>query len=182
MFKVRTAVSNDFNAIFKLYKSVASNIGGISPLEEEISEVYIQGFMSKAQANGIQLVVCTKDDPDLVLAEIHCYKPSQSVFAHVLTDLTIVVAPEVQGKGVGKLLFRSLQHEIKTNRKDILRVELIVRETNFRAISFYRSIDFRIEGRFERRIDSRNGRFESDIPMAWFNSEFENPYLKRKEG
>ncbi|WP_207424736.1 GNAT family N-acetyltransferase [Desertivirga brevis] len=181
MFKVRAAESKDFQAIFNLYKKVAATVGGISHLEEEISEAYIKNFMLKAQYNGIQLVVYGDSDPEDVLAEIHCYKPSQSVFAHVLTDLTIVVAPEVQGKGAGKLLFRSLQQEIKTNRKDILRVELIVRETNFRAISFYRSIDFRIEGRFERRIDSRNGRFESDIPMAWFNSEFENPYLKRKE-
>ncbi|WP_207536242.1 GNAT family N-acetyltransferase [Desertivirga arenae] len=181
MFKVRPAVSEDFDGIFNLYKIVACTVGGISRLEEEISETYIREFMSQAQTNGIQLVVCLKEDLNQILAEIHCYKPVQSVFAHVLTDLTIVVAPEVQGKGLGKLLFRSLQHEIRTKRKDILRVELIVRETNFRAISFYRSIDFRIEGRFERRIDSRNGRFESDIPMAWFNSEFENPYLKRKE-
>jgi len=179
MYKVRAAKSEDFASLLELYRKVAANVGGISRIEGEITEGYVHHFMANSAKNGVQLVAYDSEAPQNILAEIHCYKPSQSVFSHVLTDLAIVVHPNFQRKGIGKLLFNSLLHEIRTNRKDILRLELIVRETNHRAISFYRSIDFRIEGRFERRIDSRNGRFESDIPMAWFNSEFDNQYFKK---
>ena len=178
MFQVRKTTTADFEAIFNLYKKVATEIGGIARLEDEITEEYVENFISKSIQSGIQLVGFDPKHPDEILAEIHCNKPEPSVFSHVLSDTSIVVHPKVQGKGLGKLLFNRLLEEIRNARKDILRLELIVRESNHKAISFYRSINFRIEGRFERRIDSRNGKFEADIPMAWFNPDYENPYLK----
>jgi ribosomal protein S18 acetylase RimI-like enzyme len=179
MYKIREVDTSDYTSIFSLYKKVAANIGGISRVEDEITEEYVQDFIAKSKESGIQLVVFDENLPGSIVGEIHCYRPLPKVFSHVLTDLTIVVDPAFQRKGIGKLLFGSLLNTIKTKRTDILRLELIVRETNHKAISFYRSIDFRIEGRFERRIDSRNGRFESDIPMAWFNPEFDNPYFRK---
>lgn len=178
MFHVRKAIATDLGAIFNLYKKVATEVGGITRLEDEITEEYVESFISKSIYSGILLVGFDPKHPEEILAEIHCYKPAPSVFSHVLSDTSIVVHPKVQGKGLGKLLFNRLLEEIKGGRKDILRLELIVRESNHKAISFYRSINFRIEGRFERRIDSRNGKFEADIPMAWFNPDYENPYLK----
>jgi len=90
----------------------------------------------------------------------------------VLSELTIVVHPDFQGKGVGKLLFLHLLQEIKAHRKDIYRVELIARESNRKAIAFYQSIGFKIEGRLVGRISTGHGAFEADIPMAWFNENF----------
>jgi ribosomal protein S18 acetylase RimI-like enzyme len=46
-------------------------------------------------------------------------------------------------------------------------VELIARESNAKAIAFYQSLGFVIEGRFERRIRNPDGSLEADIPMAW---------------
>jgi len=56
---------------------------------------------------------------------------------------------------------------VKEDRTDILRVELIARESNKKAIEFYEKLGFVIEGRFARRIASVGGGFEDDIPMAW---------------
>ena len=84
----------------------------------------------------------------------------------------MVVSNNFQGKGVGKSLLMKLLNTIETERKDILRVELIVRESNKKAILFYERLGFKIEGMFENRIDSRNGAFEADIPMAWMNKNY----------
>lgn len=56
--------------------------------------------------------------------------------------------------------------EIRFNHPDICRLELIIRETNYRTISYYKTLDFKIEGRFDRRVDSQIGKYEADIPMV----------------
>jgi len=69
-------------------------------------------------------------------------------------------------------MFNSLLKLIEEKRTDILRVELIARESNTNAIKFYEKLGFKIEGRFEKRINNKNGNFEADIPMAWFNKNY----------
>lgn len=50
----------------------------------------------------------------------------------------------------------------------ILGIELIARESNQRAINFYQTLGFVIEGKMLNRIQSVDGGFEADIAMAWF--------------
>ena len=64
-------------------------------------------------------------------------------------------------------LFKKLLDTIINEKPEIFRVELIARESNTKAISFYESLDFKKEGRFEKRIHSVGGGYEADIPMAW---------------
>ena len=75
-----------------------------------------------------------------LIAEMHCSKPTPKVFDHVVSDLTIVVQPDFHGQGLGKLLFTTLLKYIEESRPDILRVELIARESNAKAIGFYEKI------------------------------------------
>jgi ribosomal protein S18 acetylase RimI-like enzyme len=81
--------------------------------------------------------------------------------------LTIAVHPDFQGFGIGKALFTELMRQTTENRPDILRVELIARESNAKAIEFYKKLGFAAEGRMTNRIASVGGGFEADIPMAW---------------
>jgi putative acetyltransferase len=90
----------------------------------------------------------------------------------VLSELTIAVDPDYQGKGLGKMIFTHLLDYITNNRSDVMRVELISSESNVKAISFYQSLGFTPEGKFERRIRNNKNEFEADIPMAWFNPNF----------
>lgn len=70
------------------------------------------------------------------------------------------------------MLFKELLSVIENTKLDILRVELIARESNKKAIAFYERIGFIIEGRLENRIKNTNGTFEADIPMAWMNKNY----------
>jgi ribosomal protein S18 acetylase RimI-like enzyme len=60
-------------------------------------------------------------------------------------------------------------------RTDILRVELIARESNQRAIEFYRTLGFVEEGRFGNRIRNIDNSYEADIPMAWVRERSTSP-------
>ena len=61
--------------------------------------------------------------------------------------------------------------EIQENHLDVLRIEIIARESN-PALKLYEKMGFKKEGRFEHRIRGIHGKFEADIPMAWINPNF----------
>lgn len=161
---IRPATLSDLNLIAKLYQAVAAIPGGIARQADEISWEYVENNLSKSLQSGICLVA---EENDQIVAEIHSYKLVPKVFDHVLSELTIVAHPDWQGKGIGKEIFTAFLQEVKSNRPEILRVELIARESNIKAINFYQKIGFRIEGKLENRIANPDGTFESDIPMGW---------------
>ncbi|MFZ6010697.1 MAG: GNAT family N-acetyltransferase, partial [Bacteroidota bacterium] len=169
---IRTAEMEDLPKIRSLYKDVARGGDGLARLEHEVTDDYIKNFITKSLATGLILVAEHPDDPERLVAEIHAYKPGIQVFNHVLSDLTIAVHPEFQGKKVGRTIFTIFLEEIGLNRTDIGRVELISRESNKKAIQFYQSLGFAIDGRFEMRIKNKDGAYEADIPMSWQNPNF----------
>ena len=172
MFPIRQANPTDFTKIYTLYKAVATEPIGIARSPEEISAAYIKNFMAQAAETGVELVIDNPDNADEIIAEIHCHKPGPKIFNHVLSELTIAVHPDFQGKSIGKNIFTHLLELVTSSRPDILRVELFAQESNERAIQFYKKIGFTPEGRFEKRIPGRQNTLEADIPMAWFNPAY----------
>ncbi|MHA4809722.1 N-acetyltransferase family protein [Flavitalea flava] len=176
MFTIRPAQPSDKNNIMALYKKVAEDRLGIAREVDEVTEEYVQDFMDHAREGGIELVVDREHgsgNTTTIIAEIHCYPLTPRILSHVLGELTIAVHPDSQGKGVGKAIFQHLLNIVSAHRPDILRVELITRESNLRAIQFYEKLGFRIEGRLENRISTANkDGFEADIPMGWINKNY----------
>lgn len=177
MYVIRKSTPKDVLAILEIYHQVAMQGGGIARTADEISADYVANFISKALEKGIGLVVENPADATELIAEIHCFRLEPAVFRHVLSDLTIVVAPSFQQKGIGKQLFHTLLETVLQQHPNILRVELIARESNEKALLFYEQIGFVREGRLERRIYSGNGHLEADIFMAWFNPNYSSTPL-----
>lgn len=165
-YLITTSQVTDTTAIGELYRAVAAIEGGLARTRDEITPEYVAHFLQQAHRSGFSLVaraVATEQ----VLGEIHTYALGPRVFAHVLGELTIAVHPEAQGRGIGKALFTELLSRVVRERPDILRVELIARESNQKAIRFYQQLGFAIEGQFAGRIRRPEGGYEADIPMAW---------------
>lgn len=165
-YTITTAGPKDVGKILDLYKMVAAEHGGLARTEDEIDAAYVRHFVSKSVTTGI-IVIAIDDGSGSVIGEIHGYALGPKSFSHVLGELTIAVRPDFQGRGLGKALFTEFMRRVKTTRPDILRVELIARESNLRAIRFYEQLGFLVEGKMAGRIASVGGGFESDIPMAW---------------
>lgn len=172
MILIKHASPTDIKQIFLLFRKVAAEPGGIARSDDEITYNYIEEFMQNAANTGVELIAIDDSNGGEIIAELHCYKFFPKAFKNVLSDLTIVVHPAMQGKGIGKKIFLELLNYIELKRPDILRVELIARESNTKAIDFYKQIGFVQEGRFEKRIIGTDNQFEADIPMAWFNKNF----------
>lgn len=169
----RTADADDFQRIKSLYKETAKHEGGIARLENEITDDYIQRFLTESVTTGLIIVAEHPEDPDRLIAEIHAYKPGINVFDHIFSNLTLVVHPEFQGRKIGRTIFTIFLEEITRNHPDIGKVELITRESNLKAIALYESLGFAIEGRLEMRIKTSHGTYEADIPMGWQNPAYE---------
>lgn len=165
-FMIDPARIEDKMELVALYRAVAAIKGGLARAEEEITEEYVEHFLRKSHKTGV-ILVARQNGTGQVIGEIHSYAIGPSVFAHVLGELTIAVHPNHQGSGIGKALFTELLRRVENDRPDILRVELIARESNRRAIEFYQKLGFQIEGRLANRIRSTVGGYEADIPMAW---------------
>lgn len=162
---IRPATFADTGGILRLYRRVAAFPGGLARLQGEIDEPYVRDFVTKSLHNGIAQVA--EESGGRIVGEIHACSPGLYCFSHVLSDLTIAVDPDLQGNGVGRLLFRSLLDRVINERPDIARVELIARESNRKALRFYGSLGFRREGRLAGRIRNIDGSFECDVPMGW---------------
>jgi ribosomal protein S18 acetylase RimI-like enzyme len=171
--QLRTATFEDWPAIKDLHLAVSKQKNGIARWEHEITDEYVLSFMKKSLDHGIMIVAESPDNPHQLIGEIHAVKSRVHVFRHLMTDLTIAVHPEFQGRKIGRTLFTIFLEEIALNHPDIGKVELVTRESNVRAIQLYQSLGFLIEGRLEMRIRTPDGNLEADIPMGWMNPNFE---------
>jgi len=174
--RIRPATDADADGIFRLYRETARTPGGLAREEDEITADYVSSNLERALRRGVSLVAETEPsgpagDGGGIVGEIHCSVPEPRVFRHVLSDLTIAVLPAFQGRRIGHALFSALLEHVRRNMPPILRVELVARESNARAVALYEKLGFRREGRMERRIGGVSGRLEADIPMAWLNGE-----------
>ena len=161
--EIRESVAQDVDGVYSLYQRVAAKPGGLARLEDEVTFDYVSGFLSRAHAAGLSIVAV---DDGTIIGEIHASSPGLYIFSHVWTDLTIAVDPGQQGRGTGRALFEAFMNTVR-DRDDVLRVELIARESNQRAIAFYESLGFKQEGRLEGRVRNVDGTFEDDVPMGW---------------
>lgn len=165
---IRKAQANDHARIVRLYRDVASVPDGIARTPGEVNDAYVSGFMHRAQEDGIELV-CEEDGA--IVGEIHAARIGIASLGHLLTDLTIAVAPQAQGRGVGRRLFQALLDEVIGNMPHITRVELFARESNVKARALYASLGFVEEGRLRARVNNAKGEPETDTIMGWLRPE-----------
>ncbi|MDQ1815100.1 GNAT family N-acetyltransferase [Massilia sp. CCM 9210] len=161
---IRTADAKDHAQLVALYKAVARIPDGIARTPDEVTDAYVSGFMQKAAADGVEFVY---EEDGVIHGEIHASRIGIAALAHLLTDLTIAVAPGCQGKGVGRGLFGALLAEVSERMPHITRVELFARESNVKARALYASLGFIDEGRLRGRVRNARGEIEDDTLMGW---------------
>lgn len=161
---IRIAIQSDLAALLALYRDVATVPDGIARTPAEVTETYISGFMHKAASDGIELVY---EDEGRIVGEIHASRVGIASLSHLLTDLTIAVAPRAQGKGVGRALFQGLIDHVMADMPHVTRIELFARDSNVRARKLYASLGFVEEGRLRARVNNARGEPETDTIMGW---------------
>ena len=163
-FTVRTATPEDAAAILALHRKVAALPGGLAREPGEVTAEYVAHAMAIAADGGVNLVAVGSDGS--LCGELHVERMKVGIFAHVLTDLTVAVDPDWQGRGVGSALFRALIETARTMSPPIGRIELWTGAANLGAQRLYQRLGFKIEGRMIGRGRYHDGHVEDDIVMG----------------
>jgi GNAT superfamily N-acetyltransferase len=161
---VRPAVPDDAEAILALHRRVAAQPGGLARRPDEVTADYVAHAMATAAGGGVNLVAV--DANGAVRGELHVERMNVGIFAHVLTDLTVAVDPDWQGRGVGSALFRVLIDTARTMTPPVGRIELWTGAANLGAQRLYQRLGFKIEGRMIGRGRYPDGHVEDDIVMG----------------
>jgi ribosomal protein S18 acetylase RimI-like enzyme len=160
---IRAATPADAPAILALHIAAASRGGGLARAPDEMDLPGIEAALARPLANGVALTAWVGE---AIAGEIHASRLGPRQFAHNLTDLTVAVHPDFQGRGVGAALFEALFAAAATLTPRIEWVELLCCRGNARAVRLYRRLGFVIEGRFPRRVRLPDGTIEDDLAMA----------------
>lgn len=169
-FDIKNAELKHKSELLQLHKKVAEISDGIIRNLDEINEEYISSFLTNSIDSGL-ILIATIDGK--IVGEIHAYTPDIFAFQHILTDLTIIVNPINQGKGIGRKLFEKFLKNVKDDLTHIIRIELYTREYNTRNIKFYESLGFINEGCQKNKIFISESEFETPIHMAWLKPKYE---------
>lgn len=164
--ETRLLSKSDGYTLLNLYLEILAHPSGFARDVDEITPEYIEATLDKVVSGGIGLAAVERATGK-VIGFIVSQQLEPKALNHVQSNLTIGVHPEYQRRGVGRRLFLDYLDHVQLERQDVLRVELLARESNQGAISFYESVGFRREGAFERRIRRADGTYEADVPMGW---------------
>jgi len=163
-FTVRPARPEDAPAILALHRKVAAQPGGLARRPDEVTADYVAHAMATAADGGVNLVAV--DAGGGICGELHVERMKVGIFTHVLTDLTVAVDPDWQGRGVGSALFRVLIDTARTLTPPVGRIELWTGANNLGAQRLYERLGFKIEGRMVGRGRYPDGHVEDDIVMG----------------
>jgi len=174
---IRKATRNDIWSLYELYKIVARvNRGNLTQEEDEIPLKYISEVVKNGIERGLVLVL---DQENQIIGYLKAFTSRFRCLAHVLTNATMMVHPEWQGKGYGSQLMDAYLEEIQANMPHILRFELLPHQGNQRAIKFYERHGFVRESLASQKIRNPQGNFDSEVTLVWFNPNFSEEGLKR---
>jgi putative acetyltransferase len=160
---IRPTTRADAPAILEVHRAAAANGGGLAREPDEMDLAGIEATLAKPLANGVALIAFLDGR---AVGEIHAARLGPRQFDHNLTDLTIAVHPEAQGKGVGAALFEALFAAAAALTPAVERIELFCREGNTHAVRLYQRLGFEIEGRFPGRVRLKDGTVEDDLAMG----------------
>jgi ribosomal protein S18 acetylase RimI-like enzyme len=161
---IRPTTLADAPAVLSLHLAAASRGGGLAREPDEMSLEPIEAVLAKALATGVALSAWSDG---AIAGEIHAGRLGPRQFNNSLTELTVAVHPDFQGRGIGGLLFEALFAEAR-KLPGVTRVELFCREGNRHALRLYERLGFVIEGRLVRRVVLADGTVEDDLTMAKF--------------
>ncbi len=163
---IRKVKKSDIDALVDFYKTVAADENShLARTPHEITREYIEKMVNNATEKGLGFVADLHGEIVGVMIKL---KSDLERFSHVLSDGNIAMHPKYQGKGIGRQLIQRLLQEVKQNRPEIMRVEMIANESNKVGLGLYESEGFIPEGRFVKKFhDRKTGKYQDDIPLAW---------------
>ena len=156
---IRAAEPHDASAISALLGQTGTFEGTLQLPDMPVASRL--DFHQRVDPQGCKLVALAAGEV-IGFAGLHVQHPTLRR-SHVRA-LAIAVAPQGQGRGIGRTLMTRLL-DWADNWSGVLRIELVVHAENDRAIALYRGLGFVEEGK-HKAYALKNGRYVDSISMA----------------
>lgn len=157
---IRPAKAEDANQVAEAEREIAKNPGFFCSQPFELTDQTTAEAIAECTKTGVYFVA--EHEGNIVG---HAFlEPLRCQSLHHVAELNIVVHQGWQEKGIGKQLMEKLIEWAK-NSSTIEKIELKVRASNTRAISLYKKMGFREEGRLKKRVKVKD-RYFDDLIMA----------------
>ncbi|WP_062260544.1 GNAT family N-acetyltransferase [Endozoicomonas arenosclerae] len=161
---IRTATDADRDSLYSIYSapSVAPNMGF-----DPCSRAAFDDIVCELESTGELLVLENHSKSIDAVCKI---SRRGHRLRHSAYIGSLAIHPEKQSQGVGRHFFKTITDQLK--QEGYTRLELLVAADNLRAISFFQSFGFEIEGTLKQYF-SRSGYdelFDEHI-MAWVAME-----------
>ena len=131
--------ARDRAALGRMLRTIAQ----FTPDEVSVAEELIDASLEDAERSGYHCIVAREDD------SVHgyiCFGPTPMTEA--TWDLYwIAVAPELQGRGVGKQLYHAFAEALRARGGAHVRIETSSKESYASTGGFYERLGFTIDGR-----------------------------------
>lgn len=92
-----------------LYRRIAVVPGGLARSEDEITDSYIDVLLSNGINRGLVVVV---ENNGVTIGSIIKYRLEPKVFSHVLSEGSILVHPDFQGRKIGSNMILAFLREV----------------------------------------------------------------------
>ncbi len=158
---IRPAKIEDAKEIVEAERAIAEEPGYFCSAPSELAEENVKSTIT-AFNDGSGLYLVAESTGSLVG---HAFlEPNRLHSLRHVADLNIAVHLGWQKKGIGTQLLKQIIDWAK--KSDVLKkIQLNVRASNSRAISLYRKMGFKEEGRLKNRVKIRDG-YVDDITMG----------------
>lgn len=167
---IRKTLRSDRIDVAKIYRTAWEGTEGIARRPHEITETYIFSLLNKSDDEIVSLVA--EDENGELMGVVHATKDGLEGHDHIISDLTIIVPPVHQRKGVAKALGVEFLKYISKERKDVMRVEMAAPQSLSR-IEAFKAFGFNEEGIIKNRFRTQDGSFIDISLMAWINPNFD---------
>jgi hypothetical protein len=169
-YKIRPANDDDKNKIYALIReNIATDKKIMSP--DLIPEGFMEEFVDKLIRKGSMLVVENSFLEMELIGEVHDYQTIEQP-DHEESEMKELSFYSRLDKMPGEretTLVNWLFGEIRTNYRDVFRVELNTPITNSASIEFYKSLGLRIEGNYNGRLKNKPEHLHLSLPLSWIN-------------
>lgn len=172
---IRKTLRSDRSEVARIYRTAWEGTEGIARRPHEITETYIFSLLNKEEDQIVSLVA--ENEEGEIIGVIHAVKDGLEAHDHIISDLTIIIHPDWQRKGVAKALGFAFLNHITEKRQDVMRVEMAL-PTKITTVDAFKNEGFVEEGKIANRFRNPDGTFQDILLLAWINPNFDPDYHK----
>lgn len=163
--QIRTAKTDDAPALLDIYRPHIES--STTSFEYEVPSVL--EFKSRIQETLQNYPYLVAEDNDQILGYAYAHPYGERAAFQWSAEVSVYIADEAQGKGVGRLLYETIEDILQ--QQNVVNVTACLTGENQNSIAFHEHMGYEVVAQF-KKIGFKNGRW---LDTFWLQKELDRP-------